>query len=311
VAVVRNGRSNGVIGRLGAGSARVYGRRSVRRIARGLRAAGHTVKVVEGDISLLSELSGFIPPHPATGEPGGIALNLAHGIQGNDPYAHVPAMLEMSGVAYTGPTPRSHAVTQDKVLARTLLREAGIPTPAFRVLAGAPHADLDLRYPLIVGPRCGPSQTSRTAQNRQQLEDAVRAVVRRHGEPVVVEESIAGREIHVALLGNHPVECLPLVEPRSANGKRACPAPLDAAVAERVREAALEAFRVCGCRDYARVAIRLKKSGKPYVVEVDNLGVLERNGSFELAAETAGYSFSDLVCRIVEVARDRYLPARA
>jgi D-alanine-D-alanine ligase len=147
----------------------------------------------------------------------------------------------------------------------------------------------------------------RSVRNRQQLEDAVEVVVRKFRQQAVVEEHVAGREIQVAMLGNDPVECLPLVELKSRKHKKICPARLDEALAQRIRECAKTAFRTCECRDYARVDIRVGKSASPYVLGIASIGILEEGGSFELAAEQAGYAFRDLVCRIIEVARKRYL----
>jgi D-alanine-D-alanine ligase len=307
VAVVRNRKKKGVIGHLGPPSPSVYDRRSIRRIADALREAGHTVKVIEGDMNLLSELSDFIPTNPRTGQPGGIVLNLSHGIQGDAQYTHVPAMLEMSGVAYTGPTPRGHALAFDRVVAKTLLEEAGVPTPAFRVMTGSNGREIGLRYPLTVTPRHEPSHRTAIVRNRRKLEDAVDVVVRKFRQQAVVEEHVSGREIQVAVLGNDPVECLPLVELKSRKHKMVCPAPLDEALAHRIREAAKAAFRACECRDYARVDIRVGRSGSPHVVGITSIGILEQDGSFELAAKQAGYTFRDLICRIIEVARRRYL----
>lgn len=307
VAVVRNRLHTGVIGRLGRPSPQKDARRSVQSVVDALRASGHTVRVLEGDTSLLKELSQFMPPNPRTGEPGGIVLNLAHGIQGSGRPTHVPAMLEMSGVAYTGPTPLGLARSLDKAVTKVLLQQAGIPTAPFHLMMSPKDVTHRLRYPLLVRPRHEPSYRSRVVTDRQQLKDAVRFMVRRYGQEALVEEHIAGRQIHVALLGNDPVECLPLVEVEEGKGRRICPAKLDARLAARIRDRALAAFAACGCRDYARVDIRLGPSGEPSVLEVRSLGLLGESGSFARAGAAAGYNFQQLVGRLIDVARARYL----
>lgn len=311
VAVVRNRWSTGVIGRLGRASPKERGRASVQRLVDALREGGHTVRVLEGDLSLLRELRDFMPPDPRTGRPGGIVFNLAHGIQGNARSTHVPAMLEMAGIAYTGASPLGHALALDKVVARMLLQRAGVRTPAFQVMAGPDDTAEGLRFPLVVKPRHESDYASSIVQDRQQLEDAVGSVVRRLRQEALVEECVAGRAIEVAVLGNDPIECLPLVELDSAKGERLCPAPLDERLAKRIRRSARAAFRACECRDYARIDVRVAESGYPYVIEIETSGILEPEGSFALAAARAGYSFSELACRIVEVARARYLSGGA
>ncbi len=296
VAVVRNRWNTGIIGRLGRAGPKEQARR----------------RVLEGDMTLLRELSEFIPPHPRTGQPGGIVFNLAHGIQGNARSTHVPAMLEMSGIAYTGATPVGHALALDKAAAKALMQRAGVPTPAFCVMASERDEAQGLRFPLIVKPRYEPGYGLRIADDRQQLEDAVGTVIQRYRQEVIVEEYVAGREIRVGLLGNDAPECLPLVEVvDSGKREKICPAPIDEALAQRIRAAARATFGACGCRDYARIDLRLSESEEPWVLEIGSIGILEPGGSFALAAAQAGYGFGDLVCRIVEVARARYRSAEA
>ena len=81
---------------------------SVQHVVDALRQQGYKVKVFEGDLTLLHELQSFLAPHPRTGAPGGVVLNLSAGIQGRGRFGHVPAMLEMAGVAYSGPDPIAH-----------------------------------------------------------------------------------------------------------------------------------------------------------------------------------------------------------
>ncbi|MCP4005011.1 MAG: hypothetical protein GY725_12525 [bacterium] len=306
VAVVRNHKMNGVIAHMGPPSKNGYGRRSIRRIVAALEANGHMVKTVEGDTSLLSKLDGFLPEHPPTGEPGGIVLNLSHGIQGEIPSVHVPAMLEMSGVAYTGPTPHGHFIALDKITSGELLQKAGVWTPERRVIENPDEIPNALSYPVIVKPRHALRYKLRIAKDRGQLEEGIRMVSRRDGQQPVVEPYISGREILVALIGNNPPRCLPLIEAGPDREERACPPSLPDDLDRLIRAAAVAAFEACKCRDYALVNIRISRSGKPFVVEVDALGVLESGGAFELAAEAAGYTFDELIDKIIKVTRERY-----
>ena len=309
IAVVRNKKNNGVIGRLGPPSRGGYGRRSVRRIVDSLRQNGHSVKVFEGDMSLLSELATFIPADPLTRQPGGIVLNLSHGIQGDGSLAHVPAMLEMAGVAYTGPTPRVLIASLDRIAVNTLLRDAGIPTTDCRALSGSENDRGQLYYPLVVKPRLALNYKLRIARNRQQLDEALQQLAERNHHDVVVEPYVQGREIDVPIVGNSPPECLPMVEVLPGKEGKTTPAALDTHLERAVRAAALGAFRACGCRDYAVINIRLSPTGQPLVLEVRFAGVLEQGDSFDMAADAAGLSFCELLERIVVVARERYRPA--
>ena len=101
---------------------------------------------------------------------------------------------------------------------------------------------------------------------------------------------VAGRRVRVALLGNDPVECLPLVELDSKGRLKICPARLEEALAGRIREVARASFRACGCRDYALVDVRVTDPGEVLVVGVETLGILAGGGSFALALRRAGFA---------------------
>jgi D-alanine-D-alanine ligase len=308
IAVVRNRKNDGIVGRLGRSAPKKYARRSVQRIVDALRDGGHTVRVIEGDRSLVSELRDFMPPQPRTGRPGGIVFNLSHGIQGETRYTHVPAMLEMAGMAYTGPTPLGHALALDKAAAAALLRQAGVRAPELRIVTDPSRIPGKLRFPLGVRPRHEPARYgSRLAGDRDELERIAAELMRRHRQDVIVEEHIQGRAFAVALLGNDPVETLPLVELDESGGK-ICPAPVNEEIAERIRGCARAAFWACHGRDYARIDVRLGASGEVYAVEIRTMDVLEGGGAFAVAGAAAGVSFPELIRRIVAVARERYRP---
>ncbi|HKQ56664.1 MAG TPA: 7TM domain-containing protein [Candidatus Eisenbacteria bacterium] len=297
VAVVRN--------RIASGAGHRNGLRSVQKIVDALRASGYRVRVLEGNASLPARLRAFFRPDPRTGERRGMVLNLAHGLQGDASPTHVPAVLEMSGIAYSGPTPLGHAMLFDRVLGKVVMRQAGIPTPAFRLIVD-PGGDLGgLALPAVVRPRHDPDARPVVVTDRRELRTAVRRVVRRSRREAFIEELVTGRQISVGLLGNDPIECLPLVEIDRERNTRICPAPVDEVLAGRLRSLAEAAFRACGCRDYARVDLRVDERQEVWVLEVRTLGILAAGGTFALAAGQAGYRFQELLCHIVEVARIR------
>jgi D-alanine-D-alanine ligase len=330
IAVVRNRNNNCIVNEFGPPCPESYGKRSVQMIMDSLRWGGHKVKAFEGDGSLITRLRKFMPPGKKTGRPTGLVFNLAYGIQGDCRYTHVPAMLEMAGVPYTGATPYGHVLSLDKVLAKTLMREHGIRTPNFRVIADPDEDPGDLRFPLVVKPRHeSTSYGLRLVHTREELSEAVGFIVGEYTQGALVEEYIDGREVHVGLLGNDPVETFPLVEyefgarvgrlmmwedkyHRSEDEPlKVCPAPVDAGLGQRMREMAVSLFHLVGCRDYARVDMRLDEKGEPYVLEINSMASLGRGGAYVMSARVAGYSFESLICRIVDLAHQRYFGAPA
>jgi D-alanine-D-alanine ligase len=328
VAVVRNRANEGIIARLGAPCAERYGERIVQRVAEALRGAGHDVAVFEADMTLLKRLRRFLRPGGPSGL-GGIVFNMSYGIQGESRYTHLPAMLEMAGVPYTGPGPLGHAVSLDKVVAKVLMRHAGVPTPAFAVMRGSEFGKGDLVFPLVVKPRHeSTSHGLHVVENPQELAKAVVDVQAQFLEDALVETFVPGREFAVGLLGNDPVECLPAVEleypagrlramtwddkyhKRPDEPRKVCPR-LDAATKARLEELAVATFRACSCRDYARVDIRTDEQGRPFVLEINSMASLGPTSSFVFAARHAGLEYDDLIRRIVDIAVERYASRRS
>lgn len=169
----------------------------------------------------------------------------------------------------------------------------------------------DLRFPLVVKPRYG--STSRGLQfvdEPAQLRQAVEGIVTQYAQDALVEEYIDGREIHVQLLGNAEFEVLPLVEcdfgdremrlltwevkcTAAAAVPSVCPAQIGSDLARELQDISVATFRACHCRDYARVDLRIDRSGRPFVLEINSMPGLEKTSS-------------SLVNRILDVAHTRY-----
>ena len=329
VAVVWNSDNSKVINRFGQPCPERYGLKAVTNVMAALREAGHEVVLCEADKDLLTELEDFMPPD-AQGRPTGMVFNMAYGIQGGCRYVHVPAMLEMAGVPYTGSGPLGHALALDKVITKQLIRDAGVPTPNFRVMRSGDEDVDGLRFPVVVKPRHESTSFGlQLVHESAGLRPAVQAIVARYEQDALVEEYIDGREICVALLGNAELLPLPLVEQdfgeretrlvtwedkthkgAAAEPQKLCPAPVDAVLAASLRDISAATFHACHCRDYGRVDIRIDQSGQPYVLEINSMAALGMGASYVFAAKAAGLDFAALVIRILDVAHRRYFGTR-
>lgn len=273
-------------------------------------------------MTMLPGLAEYLAPDPATGRPGGLVFNLSYGVQGDCRYTHVPGMLEMAGIPYTGSSPLGHTLALDKVITKILMVEAGVPTPKWRVLGGRGGDVSGLRFPLVVKPRHESSSFGlRLVHTQIELDDAVAAIVEQYQQSALVEEYIPGREIAVAILGG---ECLPLVEidftgrheamvthadkmhKSEQEPSRICPAPVDSTLADQLRDISLKTFHACHLREYARVDIRIDAQGKPFVLEINSMASLGWGGAYVLAARQAGYSWPELLAKIVDLTHNRY-----
>lgn len=246
----------------------------------------------------------------------------------------VAGFLDLHRIPYTGAAPMALALCRRKGLLKRLLLASGVPTPRFlqlwRPRLPARHG---LHYPLIVKPAgedasAGVEERS-VVYDRAQLVEQVERVFAEFPPPILVEEFIEGREFHVSILGNDPAEVLPIIEydfsdlppdqpsvisyaakwdPLAEVFHRVathCPADIPKRLARRIEEVALRAYRVSGCRDYARLDLRLSKDHHLYVLEANPNPDLTEGVSFMQSAEEAGYSFSRTLRRIVEMAQGR------
>jgi D-alanine-D-alanine ligase len=324
VAIVYNRDSKNVINLFGVPNRERIGLATIKRIAEGLRKGGHQVKALEGDKDLIDRLEEFMP-RVLSGERPGMVFNLSYGIQGQARYTHVPGILEMVGIPYVGSGPLAHSLALDKVVAKMIFKQNGLPTPDFAVLDAPGFEAPELEYPLIVKPKNeAVSFGLRIINGEEELREAAELIFRTYQQPVLAEQFIEGREINIGLLGNNPPETLPPVElvfscegppvytyedKTGMSGREIefrCPAPLDGKVIEKAQDLTRRAFNALGCYDCARVDMRLDKENKLYILEVNSLPSLGEHGSYPLAAEKAGLDFAALVNRLIEVASARY-----
>jgi D-alanine-D-alanine ligase len=273
-------------------------------------------------------------------DPPDVVFNLVETFRDEARLEHcVAALFELAGVTYTGASPLALATCRRKVMTKQLMRASGVPTPAYLSIdgPGVPRR-FDLRFPLIVKPAREDASNGVDAgavvHDRRHLILRVRAALADYAPPVLVEEYIEGRELHVSILGNDPPEVLPILEydfselpshhPRIISYDikwspleeefhrvhEVCPARLAPALERRVRAMALAAYDVTACRDYARLDIRMGRDGQPHVLEVNPNPDLSAGVSFMRSAEEAGLSFGQTLSRIVACALAR-APASA
>lgn len=324
IAVIYNRDSQSVINLFGIPNREKIGRKSINRISLGLKKHGHQVKAFEGDKDLVSKLEGFMP-RVLKGELPGLAFNLSYGIQGQARYTHVPSILEMVGIPYVGSNPLAHSLALDKVVAKMIFQQNGLPTPDFVVIKDTHFDPPKIPYPLIVKPKNeAVSMGIEIVHNLGELQKAAKIILEDFNQSVLVEQYIDGREINVGLLGNNPPEALPpceivfgkggpeiyTIEDKKGKSGRTidwiCPAPIGEKLTLESQRIAKEAFTALGCYDAARVDIRLDKKGRLFILEVNSLPSLGEHGSYTIAAQNAGLDFPALVNRMVEVASARY-----
>ena len=311
-----------VINVFGTATKEHYNEKTVEKVAKALEKGGHSVKVIEGGMSFIDEMKDFMPKVVAGDRPG-IVFNMAYGIQGQNRYTHVPAMLEMLGIPYVGSGPETHAVVQDKVMTKIVLQKNNIPTPGFWVFSSPEDTFDDLVFPVIVKPKMeSTSMGMNVVDNWTDLKVAVAEQMKNFTQDILVEQFIPGREFAVGLLGNGSnIQVLPIVEIDLAGDPnkiqtlsdkketpldKICPAKLTEQQENEIKRLSLESFKKLGLNDFARVDFRMDKDGNIYILELNSMASLGVTGSFVHAAQTAGYTYESMINKILEVSALRY-----
>jgi len=131
----------------------------------------------------------------------------------NDPSKelHVPSVLEMLELGYTGSGPQCLAFCYDKSLVRGIAKEMGIPVPeAFFIQPEDTAFELTFELPVLVKPNFGDSSFGITqnsvAYNYDELLNAISEIRNKYGyeKPILVEEFLTGKDISVGIIGNPP-----------------------------------------------------------------------------------------------------------
>ena len=272
----------------------------------------------------------------AQGDRWDLVFNVAEGLHGVTREAQVPAILDVYDIPYTFSDPLVLSLALHKNLTKTMVRQAGIPTPDFALVAEPTHVDaVDLPFPLFAKPVAEGTSKGITAASkivdRQALRRVCGELLDQFRQPVLVETFLPGREFTVGLTGTGAesrvlatveIRLLPGAEAEvySYTNKEQCEElvryvlvrPGNDPLVGRVDEMALAAWRVLGCRDGGRVDIRCDAQGQPHFLEVNPLpGLHPQHSDLPILCGHVGIPYVDLIDRIVRSARRRIVKRKA
>ena len=259
-------------------------------------------------------------------------FNACDGFAGdNFSASKIPQLLNDLGYKHTGSTAEAVRRCTDKARAKQHLAKKGIPTPAYQLFK-RPGGEVSLQFPVIVKPvhedaSMGIEEKSVVA-NKKELMERVDYVVSEYCQPALAEEYIVGREFAASMWGNGKMTMMPLVEhdfsavddPLKSfltyeskwledsftynEFKVICPAEVTAEEEENIRKVAVGAFRAIGLRDFGRIDMRYR-NGVPYVIDINELPDLAPDAGFARTSLTAGYTYDQMVDRILTLAMHR------
>jgi D-alanine-D-alanine ligase len=172
--------------------------KTIQAIVDSIKENGHACEFFEGDLSLVDKLPKFQPD---------ICFNICEGHFGDARESHVPTILEMMRIPYTGSKVLTLALALDKPMTKRILHWHDLPTPAFQTFERADEElNDDLSFPLFVKPSregTGMGVTGKSiVNNENELHEQVTHIIDRYKQSALVESYIEGREVTVGVVGN-------------------------------------------------------------------------------------------------------------
>jgi D-alanine-D-alanine ligase len=305
-----------------------------------LETVGHVAKVLGESGYDVRHLAIGRDPQPLftsiRQNPPDVVFNLFEGLADwGDTEVYCIGLLEWLGVPFTGCPLKATCLSRDKPLTKQLLRAAGLPTANSFVVYAGRAPECRLHWPVIVKPAhqdasVGLDQGS-VVTTQAALEARMALILKRYGPPVLVEEYIAGREFCVGLFERPELAFLPIAEYEFLAGDDAGAWPIitydgkwkagssdyerspmrfpaenvPPTLADRLRAIGEQAYRLFGCRDYARLDFRVNAAGEPFVLELNTNPGLNPEAGFALGLQSMGLTWASLIVQLVKNALSR------
>ena len=238
-----------------------------------------------------------------------------HGRGGED--GTMQGALQLHGMPYTGSGVLGSALAMDKIRCKFLFSAHGLPTAPFRVAQKGEAIDYaamlaELNGKVMVKPANeGSSIGMSAAATAAELEQAL-SLAFQYDDAVLVEQWINGREFTVSMLDGQALPVIEMRTPRafydyeakyqSNSTEYLCPAPITAEQTASLQQAAMAAFKAVGAKGWGRVDAMLDSDGEFRLLEVNTVPGMTEKSLVPMAARAAGYSFEQLVAKILEQA---------
>lgn len=246
-------------------------------------------------------------------------FNILHGRGGED--GTMQGLLEQIGIPYTGCGVMTSALTMDKMRTKMLWKAFGLPVAEMEIVTVENRATLNpesvvkkLGLPLMVKPSLEGSSVGLTkVKTMEELESAVDFALK-FDRTVLIEEWLAGDEFTVPVLDGEVLPSIKIVPEGefydydakyiSDNTQYFCPAGLSDAREQELRRLVKQAYDVVGCRGWSRIDVMADAEGTFRLVEVNTNPGMTSHSLFPKSAATVGYSFEQLVEKILELSAE-------
>lgn len=250
-----------------------------------------------------------------------VIFPVLHGLYGED--GTVQGLFKLAGIPFVGCGVFTSAAGMDKFYTKILVDALHIRQAKFVPVYKEELADMEevvsrveknLEYPVFVKPsRAGSSKGVNKAQNAQQLQKALIEAAD-NDRKILVEETIIGREVECAVLGNLDVKASGVGEILSADefydfdskycnpeSKTLVDPPMPKEMREQIREDAVKIFKALDGRGLSRVDFFLTESGVVFN-EINTLPGFTAISMYPMLWEAQGISKQELVQKLIDLA---------
>lgn len=256
------------------------------------------------------------------------AFPVLHGLYGED--GTIQGLFELARIPYVGCGVLASAVSMDKLYTKIIVDTLGVPQAAYVPVYREELENMEqvtarveekFSYPVFVKPsNAGSSKGVGKAENRQELENALREAAR-HDRKILVEETIVGREVECAVFGGGktPVKASGVGEILAAaefydfdakyynaESKTVVNPPLPGNAAEKIRQAAVDIFKAVDGYGLSRVDFFVKEDGGIVFNEINTLPGFTAISMYPMLWEAAGMDKKTLVQALIGHAFQRY-----
>ena len=222
----------------------------------------------------------------------------------------IQGFLESLGVKYTGSDPLSSAICMDKNISKIIARDSKVITPNWEIVTRGQTLNKDnFEFPLVIKPNDQGSTVGLTIVHDESELGPALNLAYNYSSSVMVEKFIEGRELTVTLIGGKALPVCEIIPSHelydyeckytSGMSKYLCPADIDLDLTKRVQEITERLFDVLKCRHYSRADFRLDHEDNLWFLEMNTLPGMTDTSLVPMAAKAAGFSFNELIDRIV------------
>jgi len=222
----------------------------------------------------------------------------------------IQGFLESLGIKYTGSDPLSSAICMDKNISKIIARDSKVNTPNWEIVTSDQTLDGDnSEFPLVIKPNDQGSTVGLTVVHDEPELGPALNLAFNYSSSVMVEQFIEGRELTVTLIGGKALPVCEIIPSHelydyeckytSGMSKYVCPAEIDLDLTERIQEITERLFNVLKCRHYSRADFRLDHENNLWFLEMNTLPGMTDTSLAPMAAKAAGFSFNDLIDRII------------